>query len=98
MAAGSSPWWAICCTRTQPGYNPRYDSDSDGYIDAVGDIGRANSQFGASCPRFVYDANGNLTKLEGPKRMVYIGGIYEKNLDTGEVTCRLGRGAPVIEK
>jgi RHS repeat-associated protein len=28
-----------------------------------------------------YDANGN-----GPKRMVYIGGIFEKNLDTGEVT------------
>ncbi len=33
-----------------------------------------------------YDANGNLTVLEGPKRMVYIGGIFEKNLDTGEVT------------
>jgi RHS repeat-associated protein len=34
----------------------------------------------------IYDANRNLTILEGPKRMVYIGGIYEKNLDTGEVT------------
>jgi RHS repeat-associated protein len=76
----------------QQGYNPRFDLDSNGLIDTA-DIGPLTGiMYGKSCPRFVYDAGGNLTKIEGHgavqpyKRMVYIGGIYEKNLETQEVT------------
>jgi RHS repeat-associated protein len=50
-----------------------------------GDIRPGVITFGKSCPRFIYHADGNLMKLEGPKNVVYIGGIYEKNLSTNEV-------------
>lgn len=67
-----------------PQYTGWYDLDSNGLVEIADQS--AGNMFGKPCPRFIYDADGNLMKLEGRKWMVYIGGIYEKNLDTSEIT------------
>jgi RHS repeat-associated protein len=54
--------------------------------DAEGRLARAQLEPGATFTNYTYDADGQLVKLSGPKRMVYIDGIFEKNLDNGEIT------------
>ncbi len=76
---------AIGTSVGSPSYNPRPDLDSDGSVNGA-DQSRIAGAIAQSCPRLVYDAGGSLTKVEGAKPAVYIGGIYEKDLGTGGVT------------
>jgi RHS repeat-associated protein len=68
-----------------PGYNSLYDLNSDGAVNSL-DLNLLTPVLNKDCPKFTYDQDGQLVKLSGPKNVVYIDGIYEKNLDTTVVT------------
>lgn len=62
-----------------PGYYSEYDVNKDGAVNLT-DVFKLVPILNTSCPHFIYDYQGNLTRIDGgggPYDNTFIGGIYE---------------------